>query len=87
MCDRLVEIEQESWPILKELYKPDDKKNFISHMSIGNYISRFERDPNEQIKFLCLNGDFLDGSFVLTASSLTVISNVDHYLSLLYDHD
>lgn len=69
MFDRLVEIARNDWPDLKKLYNPDDIKNVISYSKIDNYIRWFEQDPNiEKTTFYSLNGDFSDGTFVLTVS-------------------
>lgn len=67
MSDYLVEIEKINWPILKELYTPDGEKSYTAFTTIDNYIRWFEEDSNvKHVKFFCLNGDFSDGTFVVT---------------------
>lgn len=67
MTDRLVEIERKDLPSLKNLYNPDGSKSYIAFTTIDNYMRWFEQDPNvKHIKVFCLNGDFSDGTFVLT---------------------
>lgn len=69
MTDHLVEIEQKDWPNLKNLYTSNDSKNYIAYTTIDNYIRWFEQDPNiKHVHFYCLNGDFSDGTFVVTVS-------------------
>lgn len=67
MSDYLVEIEKINWPILKDLYTPDGEKSYTAFTTIDNYIRWFEEDSNiKHVKFVCLNGDFSDGTFVVT---------------------
>lgn len=71
MTDHVVEIQHNDWTNLKKLYTPDGLKNFsIAYMAIENYIRWVEQSPDESehIKFFCLNGDFSDGTFVITVS-------------------
>lgn len=71
--DSLVQIEQKDLPILKELYAPDGIKNYIAFTTIDNYIRWFEQDPNiKHVNFFCLNGDFSDGTFVVTVSRIVL---------------
>lgn len=69
MTDRLVEIQYNDLAKLKQLYTPDDLKNFsVGYMTIENYTRWPEQNPEEgkYIKFYCLNGDFSDGTFIVT---------------------
>lgn len=71
MTDYLVEIAQKDWKNLKNLYIPDDSKSYIAYTTIDNYIRWFEQDPNvKHIKIFSLNGDFSDGTFVVTVNIL-----------------
>lgn len=69
--DRLVEIQQKDLSILKNMYTSKDGcRTNIAYITIVNYIRWIEIDPNESkdIKFLCLNGDFSDGTFIVIVS-------------------
>ena len=71
MNDHLVEIQQSDLPLLKKLYTPDRLKSYIAYMAIENYARWLEQNSEESknIKFYCLNGDFSDGTFVVTVST------------------
>lgn len=69
MANRLVEIERKDWPKLRDLYQADGIRSYIAFTTIQNYICWFEQDPHiKHVKFYCLNGDFSDGTFVVTVS-------------------
>lgn len=69
MANYLVEIDRKELPILQHLYKSNGTKSYIGYMTLNNYIRWFEQDPDvKHIKVFCLNGDFSDGTFVLTVS-------------------
>lgn len=69
MTDRPVEIEPKDWQKLKNLYTPDGLKNYIAYTTIDNYIRWFEQAPNvKHVKIFSLNGDFSDGTFVVTVN-------------------
>lgn len=71
MTDQLVEINPKDLQNLKTLYTPDGLKSYIAYMTIDNYIRWFEQNPNvKHIKFFSLNGDFSDGTFVVTVDIL-----------------
>lgn len=75
MTDHLVEIQYNDLWKLKKLYTPDGSKGFsIAYMTIENYTRWIVQNPEESknIKFFCLNGDFSDGTFVVTVSNLFV---------------
>lgn len=74
MADRLVEIQYSDLPALKKLYTPDGSKSYIAYMTIDIYTRWLEQDPDESkyIKFFCLNGDFSDGTFIVTVSKLAL---------------
>lgn len=70
MTDRLVEVDRKDLPKLKELYTPDGSKSYIAYTTIDNYIRWFEQNPNvKHINIFCLNGNFDDGTFVVTVTS------------------
>lgn len=65
----LAEIGRKDLPILLNLYKRNDLKHYIAYTTIENYIRWIEQDVNDKnVKFFCLNGDFSDGTFVVTVS-------------------
>lgn len=69
MADELIEIDRKDLMKLKNLYISDESKNYTAFTTIDNYIRWFEQNPNvKHIKFFCLNGDFSDGTFVMTVS-------------------
>lgn len=72
MTDRLVQIQYSDLPALKKLYTPDGSKSYIGYMTIDIYTQLLEKDPDEKkyVKFYCLNGDFSDGTFIVTVCIL-----------------
>lgn len=75
MTDKLVVIEPKDLPSLKVLYEKDESNGVLASMAIDNYIQWIKQDPNvTDINFLCLNGDFSDGTFVVIASVFSVIT-------------
>lgn len=76
MTDRLVEIQCSDLPALKKLYTPDGSKSYIGCMTIDNYTQVLAKNPeeNKSIKFYCLNGDFSDGTFIVTVCTLLCLS-------------
>lgn len=82
MTDQLVEIQFKDLENLKNLYIPDGLKCYIAYATICNYISWLQQDPNESkfIHFYCLNGDFSDGTFVVTVSKRVSIVHILFYL-------
>lgn len=70
IADCLVEIQHKNLPILREMYNSPGGKTHTAYTTIDNYIRWIEQGPEEtkHIKFLCLNGDFSDGTFVVTVS-------------------
>lgn len=67
MTDQLIEIDREKWPILQNLFKSNRSLGYLGYMTIGNYIGFFDQDPNvKHVKIYCLNGEFSDGTFVIT---------------------
>lgn len=67
--DQLIEINREHLPLLRDLYKPNTLRNYIAYMTIDIYVRLFEREPHiKQIQFYCLNGDFSNGTFIVTVS-------------------
>ncbi|XP_037958664.1 uncharacterized protein LOC119688094 [Teleopsis dalmanni] len=65
MSNKLIEIAQEDWPALRDLYK--EKKQFASsYFLIQNYISLKIKNSEENVRILSLNGDWKDdGTFIL----------------------
>lgn len=53
----LVEIPQNKWKILLELYS-ENKKDPTGYSSIKNYISWIEKNPDLDMKCFCLDGDW-----------------------------
>lgn len=70
MTDRLVEINHKDLLVLQNLYKLNGSDTDIGYMTLANYITIFNKDPNvKHIKVYCLNGDFSDGTFVITVNT------------------
>lgn len=84
-ADRLVEILPKDLSTLKNLYKSaeNDSRTHIAYESIDVYIRWLEQDPNAStyIKFYCLNGDFSDGTFIVTVS-MRIGYNICNYSSV-----
>lgn len=73
MTDRLVEVARKDLPALKSLYNANGSKSYIAYTTIDNYIQWFQQDPDvKHIKVFCLNGDFSDGTFVITVSNASL---------------
>lgn len=73
MSDKLTEIARNDLFQLRILYSPDESKNYTSFTAIDTYIRWFEQDPNvKHIKFFSLNGDFSDGTFVVTVRAFEI---------------
>lgn len=82
MANNLVEVRREDLPILRNMYKSKGSKGYIGYMTLGNYISWFEQDPNvRHIKVFCLNGDFADGAFVVTVNM-----SINFLLSIIFKY-
>lgn len=72
MTDTLVEINRNDLPILQNLFRITGSKGCVGCMTIGNYIGFFKQDPTvKHVNVYCLNGDFNDGTFVITVSIFT----------------
>ncbi|XP_031631312.1 uncharacterized protein LOC116345775 isoform X2 [Contarinia nasturtii] len=77
--DQLVEINQKDLKRLQNLYKPDGYKRYITYTTIENYIRWLKQDPNlKDVKFFCLNGDFTDGTFVVTVQLHRLLSLINY---------
>lgn len=75
MADTLVEINRNELPILQNLFKSNELKSSIAYMTLGNYIGFFQQDPFvKHVKVYCLNGDFSDGTFVITVNKFIPVS-------------
>lgn len=72
MADQLTKINVSELCKLSELYaaKHDgDEVFYVSYMTIETFIRWFQQDPKlKHVQFYCLNGDFSDGTFVVTVS-------------------
>lgn len=68
MTNRLIEIDRIDLPCLQSHYSRNgENKTFLAYLVIDNYIRWFKDYPNiEGVKFFCLNGNFSDGTFVVT---------------------
>lgn len=67
MSDRLVEIDRNELHHLKRIHEANGSETYVAYMTISNYIKWFEQDANlKNIKFYCLNGNYSDGSFIVT---------------------
>lgn len=76
MSDGLVEIDRDDLIALKNLYSLDGSKSYIAYTTLDNYIRWFQQDSIvKHIKVFCLNGDFSDGTFVITVNIVLSISN------------
>ncbi|XP_037958872.1 uncharacterized protein LOC119688263 [Teleopsis dalmanni] len=73
MSNKLIEIPQEEWPVLRDLYI--DKKTYsCSYFLIENYIQCKQKKPEEKVRILSLNGDWRsDGTFILEHCLMTPI--------------
>lgn len=85
MSHRLTEILPKDWSKLSNLYKFYGTKRYTAYNTIDNYAKWLKKDPQlKHVKFYCLNGDFSDGTFVVTVSnhqftfinSLTIIHEI-----------
>lgn len=73
MGDRLVEIQIEDVHKLRDIYAPDASvdKSYIALMTLETYIRWFkEHSDIKNVHFYCLNGDYSDGTFVVTVSKI-----------------
>lgn len=69
MSDKLVEIFRNDLPALKAIFKSNGAKNYIGCVTIQNYIRSFKQNPKvDDVRIYCLNGDFSDGTFVVTVN-------------------
>lgn len=66
MADKLVEIESQNWPALRDLYAPNSPKTFIGHSAVDNFIRWTDQQPDiPNLVFYSLNGDWSDGTFAV----------------------
>lgn len=73
MADKLTEIDRKDLLLLRELYKPDGVKSYISYITIDTYIRWLQQDPNiKYLTFYCLNGDLSQGTFVVLVSAINI---------------
>lgn len=65
---RLVEIQRNDWKILLELYA-ENKTDSTGYRTIQNYMRWIGKNPELDIKFFSLDGDWKsDGTFVIIVS-------------------
>lgn len=87
MTNHLVEIKNlKDLQSLQNLYKTNGPQSYIGYLTLGNYIGFFTQDPNvKHVRVYCLDGDYSDGTFVVTVSSLhfwviwRLLSNLLHF--------
>ena len=75
MGDRLTEISIEDLKRLRDLYTPDGVKSYTAFVTIENFLRWNEKDQkikNENIKFLGLNDDISNGTFVVIVSFIEI---------------
>lgn len=71
MSNSLSEIDRRDLTKLLHLYKSNGAKSYIGYLTLSNYIGFFTQDPDiKHVKVYCLNGDFSDGTFIVTVSIL-----------------
>lgn len=64
-----MEIDRKDLPLLRDLYKADSSRRYITYVVIDTYIKWIQHDPNiEYLIFYCLNGDLSHGTFVVFVS-------------------
>lgn len=69
MKNRLVEIESDDWPNLKQLYLPENPRTILGLSTISNYIRWNEQQTQiDNLAIYSLNGDWCDGTFVVVVS-------------------
>lgn len=75
MTNELIEIHRKDLLKLRHLYKSNGINGYFGYMTLNNYIQWFEQDPNiKHVKVFSLNGQFSDGTFVLTVSVYLTLS-------------
>lgn len=69
--DILTEIDKKDLHLLWRLYKLDGVESYTrrTYITIDTYIRWFNQNPDlENIHFYCINGNFSNGTFVVTVS-------------------
>ncbi|XP_031619018.1 uncharacterized protein LOC116338095 [Contarinia nasturtii] len=83
--ERLFEIGRKDLKKLKNLYSPDGKKSYVTYVTISNYIRWFEQNPKlTNVKFYSLNGNFSDGTFVVTDGYAVTADTLNESYDRLY---
>lgn len=69
--DRLVEIEQEDWIELRDMYRQGwPKKNIATYYLLNNFIGWVKKEPNlKNLYVYSLNDEWGDGTFTVIVSS------------------
>lgn len=69
IIDKLVKMSKAEWFIIRDLYYPYRSTSHIGYSTLDNYIRWFEKDPKvDHIAVYCLNGEYVDGTFVAIVS-------------------
>ncbi|CAD7092443.1 unnamed protein product [Hermetia illucens] len=67
MADKLVDIPIQDLTSLRDLYREDWPKYNIGYGTVDTYVRWLNKDPNiPHIRILSLNGDWSDGTFIIT---------------------
>ncbi|XP_031627117.1 uncharacterized protein LOC116343273 [Contarinia nasturtii] len=83
--DQLVQIQRKDLRKLQNLYTPDGTKNYIAYMTISNYIRWLEQNPKlNDVKFYSLNGNFSDGTFLVTDGYAASVDTFNESYDRLY---
>lgn len=83
MADKLIEIESENWPILRDLYDVNDANTYYGHCTIDNYIRWLEKEPHERDwNIYSLNGDWSDGTYLVVVSHFRYYYHLNQIMSL-----
>lgn len=84
MKDKLVEIESQNWPALRDMYAADNPFTYYGHCTIDNYIRWFEKEPIGRDWFIySLNGDWSDGTYLVVVSDYSLFIR-DGYCEIYY---
>lgn len=73
MCDSLVEIPSQYWPILRDLFKVQWPLHAYAFTTLHIFIDRINKFPDSRdvIKVYSLNGDWKqNGTFIIVVSCL-----------------
>lgn len=72
--NRSVKIECKDWASLRALYLPETPETVLGLTTISNFIQWNEREsPLKNLSIYSLNGDWLDGTFVVVVCEVDLI--------------